>query len=292
MLSAVTMQQELAEAARQLVERVQAIVVQVRSGSGNGSGILWRADGQVVTNHHVVPQDQAVVETATGRRFTATVVARDPANDLALLVPTTPLAGLPAAEPGDSRALRVGQLVLAVGNPLGLRGAVSWGIITATPAARPGERELVRANILLLPGNSGGPLVDAQGRVVGVNAMVAGPHLGLAVPTHLVETVVQVAATPKLGLRVVEVALGALARQVGLAAATGVMVTAVAAGYPAAQAGVLPGDVIVGVNGQRVTAARELARGLARASANGLVQLQVLRGGQLREVRVPLLAAA
>lgn len=281
----------IAEAANTLAQQVRATVVQVRSRGGNGSGILWREDGQVITNHHVAPTDHAEVETADGVRFAARVARRDPANDLAVLEPETALARLPTAEVGDSLRLRVGQLVIAVGNPFGMKGAVTVGIISHVAPPRPGERELIRADLVLQPGNSGGPLVDATGRVIGVNAMVMGPGIGLAVPVHVVQRLITTTMRPKLGIAGRDVTLGPLARRAGLEEPNAVILTEVLAGSPAEQAGLLPGDVVVGLNGQPVTAAREMVRSLASRRSNDPVWFRVLRGGQMRDIIIPPVAA-
>ena len=183
---------------------------------GAGAGTIWRQDGIVVTNYHVAGKDRAQVRLADGRTFEGRVVAFDARNDLAVL--SIPASNLPAAEIGDARRLRPGELVLAVGHPYGVRNAVTVGVVNSalpdSPRGGAGEgspepapaaagaaagarernrlwrwgqgRELVMADVLLGPGNSGGPLVDARGRVVGINAMV-GNGLALAVPSHLVQ---------------------------------------------------------------------------------------------------------
>ena len=178
-------------AAAELAERLQRSVVEVRTaGAGQGAGTIWRADGAIVTNHHVVPHDRAEVILADGRRLTATVVARDPGNDLALL--EVAAQDLPAAAIGDASRLQGGELVIAIGHPFGMRGAVTLGVVSAAMPTRPVPlpvRDLIRADVLLGPGNSGGPLADARGRVVGINAMVVG-GMALAVPSHLVERLV------------------------------------------------------------------------------------------------------
>ena len=175
-------------AAAEVAQRLGASVVEVRTaGAGHGAGTIWRSDGTIVTNHHVVPRERAEVALADGRRLPAVVVARDPRNDLAVL--RVAAGDLPAATIGDAAALRCGELVIAVGHPFGMRNAVTLGVVSAAMPPRPVPlpiRELIRADVLLGPGNSGGPLADARGRVVGINAMVAG-GLALAVPSHLVE---------------------------------------------------------------------------------------------------------
>ena len=175
-------------AVARLAEALRASVVEVRTpGAGHGAGTIWRSDGTIVTNHHVVPGDRAEVVLSDGRRLPAVVVGRDPRNDLAVL--EVAAGGLPAVTVGDAAGLRCGELVVAVGHPFGIRGAVTLGVVSAALPPRPVPlpvRELIRADVLLGPGNSGGPLADARGRVVGINAMVAG-GLALAVPARLVE---------------------------------------------------------------------------------------------------------
>ncbi len=181
----------LATEAAALVDELRRSVVVVRSGHGHGSGVIWESRGLVVTNHHVVGRERAEVELADGRRWAATVLARDPHNDLAAL--RVPTDGLPAARIGDSTAVRLGELILAVGHPLGVRNAATLGIVSRVPAGRGpvawmvrAERELLQADVWLAPGSSGGPLADSTGAVVGIASMVVGPGIALAVPSHVV----------------------------------------------------------------------------------------------------------
>jgi len=169
-----------------LADRLRSSVVEVRSGrAGNGAGTLWRPDGIILTNHHVVPWDQATVAMADGRQFEARVVLRDERNDLAALL--VEANGLPDVKIGDVEQLRVGEIVVAVGHPFGFRGSVTVGVVSAVPPPDSTQlRDWVRADVLLGPGNSGGPLADARGRVVGVNSMVVG-GLALAVPSHVAQ---------------------------------------------------------------------------------------------------------
>jgi serine protease Do len=168
-----------------LAESLGRITVQVRGrNTGHGSGIVWRADGVIVTNAHVARERQATVVLLNGRRFEGHLITWDPGRDLAAL--QIDADGLPAADVGDSDALRAGQLVLAVGNPMGCPGALTAGIIHATGAnARPGAGRWVQAAMRLAPGNSGGPLADVRGRVIGINAMIVS-GLALAVPSNAV----------------------------------------------------------------------------------------------------------
>jgi serine protease Do len=171
-----------------LVEWLRRSVVVVKSGYGHGSGVIWRRDGLIVTNHHVATTGRADVELWDGRKAPAIVLGRDPKNDLALL--RVPLADLPAAPVGDSRSVKVGQLIMAVGHPLGVRGTATLGIVSAAACVMQRGRqqcEVIHADVELLPGNSGGPLADMEGRVIGIASMVVSPGIAIAVPSHVVE---------------------------------------------------------------------------------------------------------
>lgn len=156
---------------------------------GAGAGIIWPSSGRpiVMTNAHVVPArrgDQLIVEDDAGHRADAEVVARDPERDLALLVLDTVPAEWPVpAFIGDARALRAGEIVVALGHPFGVGGALSFGIVHAAPK---GDDSWVRADVRLAPGNSGGPLATLDGAVVGINCMIAR-GLGIAVPAHVAD---------------------------------------------------------------------------------------------------------
>ena len=145
------------------------------AGPSVGAGVVWHPDGLILTNAHVARGDVSVV-LADGRSCPARLVARDPERDLAALL--VDAHGLPAAEIGASSALRVGELVLAVGNPFGLVRALSAGLVHAV------DRRAIQADLRLAPGNSGGPLADARGRVVGLNTMIVG-GLAIAVPSEV-----------------------------------------------------------------------------------------------------------
>ena len=174
--------------AEELATRLAPSVVEVRAGSGIGAGTIWRSDGLIVTNDHVVPHGRAEIGLADGRTAIGQVVARDPRNDLAVI--GIGLAGLPAVDARHD-PVRPGELVMAIGHPFGVRYAVALGIISATMGDVDGfERRLIRADVPIGPGNSGGPLVDALGRVVGINAMVGG-GLALAVPSALADGLVR-----------------------------------------------------------------------------------------------------
>jgi serine protease Do len=163
-----------------LAEQLRRSSVQV---AGGGSGVIWSSDGLIITNAHVVREQTPTVVLSDGRRLPAALIARDPRRDLAAL--RVHSRDLPAAELGNSDRLRVGQLVAAMGNPLGIAGAMTTGIIHSLGPLRIRGQEWVQADVSLAPGNSGGILADAEGLVIGINSMIfAG--LALAVPVNQV----------------------------------------------------------------------------------------------------------
>ena len=197
----------------EIAERLRRSTVQVSLGEGRGrgaqrsggSGIVWTADGLILTNAHVARGPEAEIELWDGRRFPARVVSRDPRRDLATL--RIAATGLEAAAAGDSGALRPGELVIAVGNPLGFAGALSTGIVHSA-----GER-WIYADVQLAPGNSGGLLANAQGQVIGINTAIVN-GLGAAVPSKVALDFLQRGARPSLGVVMRPVHLGLLLLEV------------------------------------------------------------------------------
>lgn len=186
---------EIDAALADVVQRVLRSLVVVHNGKrGSGAGIVWRAGGYIVTNYHVIAHGQPHVDLPGGVELPARLVAQRPEIDLALLQVEAP--GQPVALIADSHALRVGQLVLAVGHPWGQKNAVTGGIISGLSQAevrsqngRRGQRsfiDIIRSDVGLAPGNSGGPLVNIMGGVVGINTMIVGGDLGVAIPSHVV----------------------------------------------------------------------------------------------------------
>jgi serine protease Do len=164
-----------------LVEKLRRSTVQILNRGGGGSGIVWNSAGHIVTNAHVVRGGEADVIDAGGHRFRARVIRRDQARDLVLLETDR---SLEAADIGDSDSVRAGQFVIATGNPLGIPGAVTAGTIHATGQNGFGfSGRWIKADIRLAPGNSGGMLADAEGRVIGVNTLIF-EDLGLAIPSN------------------------------------------------------------------------------------------------------------
>jgi serine protease Do len=250
--------------------------------AGSGSGVIWEPNGLIVTNAHVARAPRVEIELSDGRTFPAEVTARDERRDLASL--SVDSVDLPAAHIGDSDALRVGQLVSAVGNPLGLSGALTLGIIHAiAPAEGHGRQSWVQADVHLAPGNSGGPLADVTGAVIGINSMVAG-GLGLAVPSSAVQHFLGTGgARPRLGIGMQHVVIPRDGQAVH-----GLLLLEVSPGAAADRAGLIVGDIVVGVNGTHLDGARQLLAALDSAGLPGTLVLDIVRGGLPCRVHVPL----
>lgn len=163
-----------------IADRLRQVTVEIHAADGGGAGILWTPD-LVLTNAHVVRAGRLRVALADDRQVEGRVVAADPRVDLALV--RVPRAGLAPATRSDSDALRVGALVVAFGHPLGMRRTLTAGVVHALAPLGPGGRRWIHADVRLAPGNSGGPLADTTGRVVGINTMVAS-GLALAIPVN------------------------------------------------------------------------------------------------------------
>lgn len=178
---------DLNDALGETTDRALRSLVLVRSGEhGSGTGAIWHADGLIVTNAHVVQHGPVQVVLNDGTSLPARVLARDDYQDLAALA--VDAHNLPVIEVGSSRDLQPGAYVMALGNPWGLRGVASGGVVIGMETYRTqgmvGERELLAVDLRVRPGNSGGPLLDSDGRLVGIVAMMAGSSVALAVPVH------------------------------------------------------------------------------------------------------------
>jgi serine protease Do len=184
-----------------IVNRVQPSLVHVNNGrGGDGAGTIWHPDGLVITNAHVIEgHRQLTVALPDGTNYPARLLAADPQRDLAAL--SIDAAGLPTIALGQLQRLQPGQWVLAMGHPWGVPGAATAGIVISLgkpPEMAAGRGEFIQVGLHLRPGYSGGPLVDELGRLVGVNTMIAGPEVGLAVPVHTVKAFLQeTLGTPK-----------------------------------------------------------------------------------------------
>ncbi|MGA2039229.1 MAG: trypsin-like peptidase domain-containing protein [Bryobacteraceae bacterium] len=194
----------------EVAERLRRSTVQIhsRSGRGSGSGVIWSTDGLVVTNAHVARGADLEVQLWDGRRLPARVLARDPRRDLASL--RVAVASLDAVAAGNSSSLRPGELVIAVGSPLGFAGAVSTGVVHSVgPIRGMGNVSWIRAQVRLAPGNSGGPLANAEGRVIGINTAIIN-GLGIAVPSNEAADFVRRGPRPSLGVTLRPVSAGVL----------------------------------------------------------------------------------
>lgn len=267
----------------EIAERLRRSTVHLRIGGGTGSGVIWNADGLIVTNAHVARAERAAVELWDGREFEAALDERDTRRDLASLR-IEGASGLPAATPGDSSALRPGELVIAVGNPLGFTGALSTGVVHALgPLRGVSARTWVQADVRLLPGNSGGPLADAQGRVIGINTMIAG-RLALAVPSNTVADFLRRGnSSVQLGVVIQPVQVDFEGGRLGL------LVLKIVPGSAAAAASLLPGDLLLGIGGRAFRSPDDLAEALESNGGNALT-LDFLRGDRstVRHVTVRL----
>lgn len=279
-------------AAVRMIEGVQRSVVQVRSsGRGVGAGVIWPGDGLVLTNHHVVSgrrrRGNIRVALRGGRTLEADVVKSGLDLDLALLRLEGDHGDLPAAPVGDSDALRVGELVYAIGHPWGSVGAVSAGIVGGVGELRgPGRgssARYVRSDVALAPGNSGGPLLNARGEVVAINAMIFG-LMALSIPSNEAQAWVAGERRPRLGIRVLPVELPAfLRREAGTA---GLVIAGLETGGAADMAGLLVGDVLLAIAGKPLGEAGTLLETMAHAG--DVVSLRLMRGGKIMVMEVRL----
>lgn len=275
------------------VEMLRRSTVEVLSGSlrssGTGTGVVI-TEGQVITNAHVVRGTSLTIASWEGDRLSATVLRLDGRRDLALLS----VQGLraPASPLGDSNALRPGTPVVAVGNPLGFVGAVSSGIVHSVGAAPPmGGQTGIYADVRLAPGNSGGPLADYTGQVIGINTMVISGGLALAIPSRTVQMFLK---RDRSGA-----SLGVVVRPIRLdATTTGIMVLEVMPGGAAERASLLPGDALIGANGKRLRTIEDLEC-VTQDDVGAVVTLEFYRAGlrtrrrvALRLERTPDLSAA
>lgn len=284
-----------------VVDAVTPAVVSIRvvaenrrgdTGEGAGSGFVVAPDGFVVTNDHVVERAKSVAVVFTdGREFDARVVGTDPATDLALL--RVPDGGLTPVVIGASEQLRVGQMAIAIGNPLGFQSTVSAGVISALGRNLRGQsgrliENVIQTDVALNPGNSGGPLVDSRGRVIGVNTAMIRMAQGLcfAIPSSTMTWVVGELMTRGRVRRAVMGLVGEtrpvnrrVQRGFQLARPTAVHVVSLAENGPAHRGGLRPHDLIVNLGGQSVATVDDLQRILAKWTPGDPLAVTVLRNG-------------
>jgi S1-C subfamily serine protease len=275
---------------------VASLAVHTRRGEGGGSASVITSDGYLLTSAHVVAGAGSAEATFTDGTSVATDVAgRDELSDLAVLKArgTVP----PPVTMGRAEDLRVGQLVVAVGNPMGLAGSVTAGIVSGLGRSLPTRNgrvvdEVIQTDAALNPGNSGGVLADSRGRMVGVSTAVAGVGLGLAVPinssTHKIIAALMHAGRVRrawLGIAGAHVAVPPVVAD-KLGTAHGLQVASVVAGSPAAEAGVRRGDIVVSVDGRRVVTATAIQQLMVEDAIARRIEMTVWRNGALVDVFV------
>jgi S1-C subfamily serine protease len=280
-----------------LLPCVASLAVRTRRGSGAGSAVVFTADGLTLTSAHVVEEATGgTAEFTSGEQSRFDIVGADPLADLAVL--RLREAGGPAATLGDADTLRIGQLVIAVGNPLGLAGSVTAGVVSAlgrSIPARDGRRtrlidDVIQTDAALNPGNSGGALADSAGRVVGINTAVAGFGLGLAVPInsttrHIVSELVSTGRVRRayLGIAGTPAPLPpALATRLGQR--RGLRLVEVVPGGPAAAAGLFLGDILIAAGGKAVQGVQDVQRLMLGKNIGTRLPITVLRRGAFVDV--------
>ena len=292
--------------------------LEIYPSESTGSGFLIDADGRILTNYHVIQgsaelEVTLLAEADDGDRYTADVVATDPSNDLAL-IQIRPEGPMPFLTLGDSDAVRVGQKVLAIGNPFGLEGTLTTGVVSSTGRSiqnRNGVlRDLIQTDAAINPGNSGGPLLDSSGHVIGINTAIYGPSgnigIGFAMPVSRAKALlrfVKGGAEPPEDLGIVGLFLSRRWSRALRLPTTGYLVTEVEARSAADEAGIrgasrevvlgnyrIPwgGDLIIAVDGLEITDRNKMREALALKLAGDTVTLRVVRASQEVEVDVTL----
>jgi serine protease Do len=269
----------------EIAEKLRRSTVVIHTGGrGSGSGVVWSSDGSIITNAHVARGAQVRLQLWDGREFDATVASRDPRRDLARIC--IDATNLPSALVADSSQVRPGELAIAIGNPLGFVGALTTGVIHAIgPLRGLGSQSWVQADVRLAPGNSGGPLANAHGRVIGINTMVAG-RLALAIPSNVVRDFLFAGPSDAwLGVTVHPVRIPQSNAAGGSGHAFGLVLLEVEPGSPASSASLLPGDVLLGTEEKQFTSFADVSQAL-QGSGPRLLRLEFLRGDYSRVRRV------
>ncbi len=263
-----------------ITDHLRRCTVQVRSGkSGAGSGVIWNENSVIITNAHVVNGTEAEVELSDKTVLNANVIARNAQRDLVAL--KIQANNWSVANVGDSDRLRVGEFVLAVGNPLGLVGAVTTGIIHTLGSTH--HQPWIQADVRLAPGNSGGALANAQGQVIGINTIIVN-GCGFAIPSNVVQRFLNDQSDrPYLGVSLQPAMVPVDRRPV-----YGLLITKVESDSPAETANLQTGDVLIGVRGTSFQTPNELFEILDRSHTGDGLPLTVLRGGQRRVAEVIL----
>jgi serine protease Do len=269
---------------------------QLRQGAG--SGVIVDAKGLVLTNNHVVEGAVIIrVRLDDGRAFDGDVLGRDPLTDLALIKLKGDVKNLPVVKLGDSAAMRVGDWAIAIGNPFGLASSVSMGIVSALDRnihAGPYD-QFMQTDAAINPGNSGGPLFNLKGEVIGINTAIVGggTGIGFAVPSNVARALMPqlehdgAVTRGWLGVGIQDLS-PQLARAMGVPQPEGAVITLVNDGSPAKKGGMLEDDVVIGIDGEKVTTGTGLSRSVALKRPDSDVKLAVYRGGKPLELKVKL----
>jgi len=285
-----------------IAERIGPAVVGLHTVSkgqrnGSGSGVVVAPDGLILSNSHVVGGAARVsVTTADGRSLNARVIGDDPDTDLALVRVEQNVA-LPAAPLGDSKTLKRGHLVVAIGNPLGFESTVTAGVVSAlgrSLRARSGRLidDVIQTDAALNPGNSGGPLVSSRGEVVGINTAIILGTQGICfaiasnTATFVLGELVRHGRVRRafIGIAAAQTPLPRRLRHAGVAQDSAVMISNVEPGGPAERAGLRAGDIVLGLDGETVSGADDLIRLLTAGRIGREIMLDVLRGSERRSV--------
>jgi len=271
-------------------------VVEITAGQGQGSGFMYDADGHIITNEHVVDGTSSVsVRFWNGRTFTASVVGTDASTDLAVLKIDAPVSQLFPLSLGDSSTLVVGDQVVAIGSPFGLEGTVTSGIVSALHREMTSPNHFaidnsIQTDAAINHGNSGGPLLDAHGKLVGVNAQIesnsgGNEGVGFAIPSNTVRSIAsQLISSGKAEHTFLGVVLRDSSSQ------TGAAINQVRAGTPAARAALRAGDVVTSAAGTKINSASELRAVINAHRPGDTISVTYTRGGQSHTVKVKLAA--
>jgi S1-C subfamily serine protease len=295
--------------------------LQVYPSKSSGSGFAINDRGQILTNWHVVSGSQELTVTTTDKKnYKATLLDKDPDNDLALIQVDLKGAKLPFLKLGDSDKVQIGQKVLAIGNPFGLEGTLTTGIVSSLNRAINDEggrmlEGMIQTDASINPGNSGGPLLDSQGNAIGINTAIFGPNgsigIGFAMPINRAREMLDSFASgrkyapPVLGVTVLPIG-PELAQELGYPSEGGLLVQTIRPGSSAATAGIrggnravvigryevaIGGDLLISINGRRAEDANSIPRALRGKRAGDTVEIELLRGGKSMKLQVTLQAA-
>ncbi|MEL7244829.1 MAG: trypsin-like peptidase domain-containing protein [Cyanobacteria bacterium J06573_2] len=255
-----------------IAQKIRNSSVKIRSGNtGFGSGVIWESDGLIITNAHVATSKKLTVELSDGRKFTAIRTKIDPTRDLAALKVNTINLNLNSAIIGDSDKLRVGEIALAIGNPLGDSNAVTTGIISQI------QRNSIISDIQLFPGNSGGAMTDASGKLIGINTMIAY-GLSVAISSNTVKRFLE--SVHENRSRKLGVILKPLTIEIDRQPSVGLLVLSVNHQSDAEAMGIQIGDIIYGCSGRLFQQPDDLTNYLQLVDDKEVSQLQILRGGK------------